>query len=259
MAHRLALGDAVHRGKAHFRGIDDRDAAAALDFEDLVRADERGGVLVQADADRERVVGKRRDQAAEAVALRGNAGRSRSGWSGPRPGASRTLPAITDEPSSPNAIMCSLRMLAPALVPPTVTPCGVAPADQLRDRRAAEQRREAQLVAAGEEDAAGLLDPLQAIGLLAVAARVEVHHVDARGAEVAEQRFVARAGLVHPAGGRDDDDVGFSAAGNFDEARAGCGGRSPCSRRRRSGRSSRGLRLRQLCWGTSSCGLAPCV
>ena len=40
----------------------------------------------------------------------------------PKPGASRTLPAITAEPSSPNAIMCSLRMLAPALVPPTVTP-----------------------------------------------------------------------------------------------------------------------------------------
>ncbi len=40
----------------------------------------------------------------------------------PKPGASRTLPAITDEPSSPAAIMCSQRMLAPALVPPTVTP-----------------------------------------------------------------------------------------------------------------------------------------
>ena len=40
----------------------------------------------------------------------------------PRPGASRTLPEITEEPSSPNAIMCSLNMLAPALVPPTVTP-----------------------------------------------------------------------------------------------------------------------------------------
>ena len=40
----------------------------------------------------------------------------------PRPGASRTLPEMTDDPSSPNAIMCSLRMLAPALVPPTVTP-----------------------------------------------------------------------------------------------------------------------------------------
>ena len=89
MAHRLALRRAVHRRKADFRGVDDGHAAAALDFQHLVRADEHGGVLVQADADRERVVGQRRDQAAEPVALRGNAGRSRSGWSapGPAPGA----------------------------------------------------------------------------------------------------------------------------------------------------------------------------
>src|SRR6185437_16072088 len=40
----------------------------------------------------------------------------------PRPGARRTLPAIMEPPSSPDAIMCSDRMLAPALVPPTVTP-----------------------------------------------------------------------------------------------------------------------------------------
>ena len=72
----------------------------------------------------------------------------------PRPGASRTLPAITEEPSSPKAIMCSLRMLAPALVPPTVTPCALRLRISLRDRRAAEQGREPQLVAAGEEDAA---------------------------------------------------------------------------------------------------------
>ena len=57
--------------------------------------------------------------------------------------------------------MCSLRMLAPALVPPTVTPCGVAGADHLGHGRTAEQGRQAQLVAAGEEDAGRLLQPLQ--------------------------------------------------------------------------------------------------
>ena len=40
----------------------------------------------------------------------------------PNPGARRTLLARGDEPSSPNAIMCSLRIPAPALVPATVTP-----------------------------------------------------------------------------------------------------------------------------------------
>ena len=56
-------------------GIDDRDAAAAFDFERLVGADERRGVLVEADADRERVVGQRGDQAARAGRAGGNAGR----------------------------------------------------------------------------------------------------------------------------------------------------------------------------------------
>src|SRR3984885_3820386 len=65
---------------------------------------------------------------ARAVMRRPRRSRSRKCWSmmkrfvSPRPGASRTLPEITEEPSSPNAIMCSLNMLAPALVPPTVTP-----------------------------------------------------------------------------------------------------------------------------------------
>ena len=95
---------------------------------------------------------------------------------------------------------------------------GVALADQLGDRRAAEQGRQAQLVAAGEEDAGGFLEALQAIRLLAVATRIEVHHRDARCAELAKQRFVARPGLVHLARGRDHDDVGFLAAGNVDEA-----------------------------------------
>ena len=136
----------------------------------------------------------------------------------PEPGARRTLPAIIAEPSSPEAIMCSLRMLAPALVPPTVTPWALRIADQLRDRRAAEQRREPQLIAAGEEDAGGLLEALEAPGFLAVAAGVEVHDRDARGADVAEQLLVARPGLVHAAGGGDHDDVGVLAPGDAHEA-----------------------------------------
>ena len=136
----------------------------------------------------------------------------------PKPGARRTLPAIMAEPSSPKAIMCSLRMLAPALVPPTVHAARVPAPDQLGDRRAAEDRREAQLVAAGEEDAGGFLEALEPPGFLAVAAGVEVHDRDARGADVAEDLLVAGTGLVHAAGGGDDDDVGFLAARGAHEA-----------------------------------------
>src|SRR6185437_8247056 len=52
-ADRLILVGAVHRGELQLAGIDHGDRAAALDFQRVVRTDERGGVLVQADADRE--------------------------------------------------------------------------------------------------------------------------------------------------------------------------------------------------------------
>src|SRR6185503_19023324 len=65
----LALGRAVDGGEAHLRFVDDGDAARALDLERLVRPDEGGRVLVEPEADRERVVGERGDEAAEAVAL----------------------------------------------------------------------------------------------------------------------------------------------------------------------------------------------
>jgi hypothetical protein len=94
---------------------------------------------------------------------------------------------------------------------------GILCADEFRDRGAAEQRRQAQLVAAGEKDAARLRESLEASRFLAVAARVEVHHVDAARAEFAEQLFVARAGLVRAARGRDHDDVGVAAAGDAHE------------------------------------------
>ncbi len=55
--------------------------------------------------------------------------------------------------------------------------------------------------------------------LLAVAARVEVHDVDALSAELAEDFLVALAGLVRAARGRDHDDVGVPAPGDLHEAR----------------------------------------
>src|SRR5580658_5093455 len=68
-AHRLAVIDAVDGGVADLGAVDDRDPPAAFDFDRLVRTDERRGVLVETDADRERVVGQRGEQSADAVAL----------------------------------------------------------------------------------------------------------------------------------------------------------------------------------------------
>ena len=51
------------------RRVDDRDTARAEHLEAVARRDERSRVLVETDADGERIVGQRRQQAAEAVAL----------------------------------------------------------------------------------------------------------------------------------------------------------------------------------------------
>jgi len=75
-----------------------------------------------------------------------------------------------------------------------------------------QQSREAQLVAAGEKDAAGLEQAFEAPGLVAVPAGIKIHHRHALRADVAEHLLVSRAGLVHAAGGRNDDDVGVLAS-----------------------------------------------
>ena len=65
----------------------------------------------------------------------------------------------------------------------------------------------------------GVLQALEAARFLAVAARVEVHHVDPARAELAEDLLVAAARLVRAARGRDHDDVGVVAARGLHEAR----------------------------------------
>src|SRR5258708_37627376 len=68
-ADRLAFADLADRRMGDLGRIDDGHSAAALDLDGLVRPDEGGGVLVEADADGKRVVGQRRDQTAEAITL----------------------------------------------------------------------------------------------------------------------------------------------------------------------------------------------
>src|SRR5271167_768835 len=65
----LAFTHFANRRKADLGSVHDGHAAAALDFEGFVRADERGGIFIEADADGKRVVGERGDQTAQAVAL----------------------------------------------------------------------------------------------------------------------------------------------------------------------------------------------
>jgi hypothetical protein len=48
-----------HGGELQARGVDDGERATAYDLQGLVRADESGCVLIQPDADGERVVSQR--------------------------------------------------------------------------------------------------------------------------------------------------------------------------------------------------------
>src|SRR5262245_25261803 len=217
-ADRLAIGRAAPRGGADLRGVDDRDAARALDLECLVGPDEGGRVLVEPEAHRERVVGERGDEAAEAVAL---AEMLVDDEAVGEPEARREADAARDRGRAVVAegdhVLGEDRGAGARAADGDAA--RVLRADQLRDRRAGEERREPELVAAREEDAGGILDAVEASLLLAVAPRVEVHDVDAARAELAEEPLVAAAGLVRAARGRDHDDVGVVAARDRHEAR----------------------------------------
>ena len=215
-AHRIVLVGVGHRGELQVVGVDHGDRAAALDLERVVGRDEGGGVLVQADADGERVVGQRRGQAAEAVALAemlvdheavGQAQpRCQAHAAGARRGA---LAAEGDHVLAEETGAGAGAGHGHAL--------GVAQADAAGHVGAAEDGGQAQLVATGEEDAAGLGQACQPAFLLAVAAGVEVQHFDPWHAHATEQLLVAWTGVLEPAGGRDDRDVGLAAAAQFDE------------------------------------------
>ncbi len=191
-------------------------APRTFDFERVVGADERRGVLVEADADRERVVGERGHEAAEAVALAemlvddeavGQAeARREADDAGAR---TRTFLARRDHVLGQDARAGARAADGDA--------ARILPADQRRDGRAAEDRRDAQLVAAREENAAGLFDQAQAVALLGVAARVEIERAHARGAELGKEGLVTRAGVRELARGRDHDDFGLVAAADVDE------------------------------------------
>ncbi len=134
----------------------------------------------------------------------------------PRPGASATLPAWRRALVAERDHVLA-EDAAPALVPPTVTPRAFAGRISLATGvppRIVESR--------------SWLPPVKKMPVASSRrrsrpgswrrARVEVQRGDAGGAELAEELLVARAGLVQPARGRDDDDVRVAAARDAHEA-----------------------------------------
>src|SRR5688572_3254657 len=68
-ADRIVLPDPRHRAELEVGRIDDGDRAAADDLERVVGRDERRGILIEPDADREGIVTDRGEQSAQSVAL----------------------------------------------------------------------------------------------------------------------------------------------------------------------------------------------
>ena len=110
-------------------------------------------------------------------------------------------------------------MQAPALVPPTVTPRAFCARISLATGVPPSSVVSRSWLPPVKKMPLASRDARKAARFLAVAARVEVHDVDAARAELAEELLVALAGLVRAARGRDHDDVGVVAAGLAHEAR----------------------------------------
>src|SRR6516162_2590571 len=216
-ARALAVLDRADGGETHLGRVDQGHAAAALDLHHLVRPDEDRRVLVEPGAHCKGVVGDRGEEPAEAIALAKmliddeTVGESQAGREPHAAGHDgRALVAAGDHVLAENAGAGAGAADGDA--------ARVAHTDQFGNGGAAEQRREPQLVAAGEKDAARFLEALQPAGLAAVTPRVEVHHRDACRTECTENLLVAGAGLVHAARGRNHDDIGTLAPRDPHEA-----------------------------------------
>ena len=94
---------------------------------------------------------------------------------------------------------------------------GIAPPNHLRNRRTAERRRQAQLVAAGEEHAVALLDVVEVLLLLAIPARQYLQSPRVLDTELAKQLLVIASGLLELGSGRDDRYARSLAAADLDE------------------------------------------
>src|ERR1700730_4105531 len=163
-ADRLALPRLADRRIGDVGRIDDGHSAAALDLDRLVRSDEGGRVFIETDADGKRVVRQRRDQTPQAIALPEvliddeairEAEARREAHAARDDG--RTLVAERDHVLAQDA--------CPGAGPADRNAVRIAYANEFGHRRAAEQRREPQLVPARKEYSARCLEPPQAAGV----------------------------------------------------------------------------------------------
>ncbi len=154
----------------------------------VVRPDDAGGVLVDAEAEQARVLGDEAEQPAEPVPLL-EVLVDDDARAAPRgPAAIWAIRCLGVAPDAPNAIMWLLIADAPALVPGDHGPRAEAVEDRVGQARAADRRREPELVAAGQEHAGRVAHGEGRVSSLAWARVTAWSGRTLRDAELAETR-----------------------------------------------------------------------
>jgi hypothetical protein len=185
----------VHGGVSDVTRIHDRQATAADGGDGVLRIEEGPGVLVHPDPDELRVVGKRGDEAAQAIALaevlihHQAVGQAEAGSEGDHAESGRL--AVTPEGDHVRGDEGRAggrpRHVEPLLVPAH---------ERLGERRPSDDRRQSELVAAGQEHAVGPLEDLEVLGSPAVRAPLHVEQLHRAHLEIAKEPDVVPAGLL---------------------------------------------------------------
>lgn len=201
--HRLVSRSVVHRGVLEVARVDDRDAAGADDGQRLVGSDEPRGVLVEAEADRVGVVGDRRQQAPDAVALPevlvdDDAVRE------PESGGERHAVGVRRAAFLAERDHVLAEERGAGARSRDVHAGFVALAQDLRDRRTPERRREPELVAAGQEGSVTGVEPFDPVGAFGVAPLLEGQRPHLADSDLAEVGLVALPGVLELRGRGDD-------------------------------------------------------
>src|SRR6185436_4361597 len=184
----------VHGGKLDAGRIHDRDGTASDYLDHVVRSDERRGVLVEPQPDREGIVGEGGQQTAQPVALpevlvnddtigETEAWRERDN-AGPR---ERPLIAEGDH------VLRQERRTRRGTS--NRHPRGVEPPDGLRDWGAAQMGGKPKLIAPGEKDTGRMFQPLEQSVVISVAALLERQRFGLVSAQLIEDCLVSLSGI----------------------------------------------------------------
>ena len=174
--------------------VDDRDRAAPDDLHDVVRSDDAGRVLVDAEPEQARVLGDQAEQPPEPVPLLEVLVDDDPGEHA-EPGRDLGHPVLGRRPRRPERDHVAGHRRRPGGRPGDDRALPEPLEDRVGQAGPADRRGQAELVAAGHEDAGRVADGEGRRLVVGLRAGHRVERPDAVDAELAEDRAVALAGL----------------------------------------------------------------